>query len=295
MSRKIYKTVEEWYRHQPVIPEVFESNALTYVFNDALQVQIPHLFEHLYIPMRYIDPSTHHMTDQYVVVDFGLEPYQIANIYWTLYRRNVLAVDFVETAMNGQIYWPGAANELSTRVKNIVRQNLPKYKRLIEVEGFQYNPTFNVDGIEITTIMDSHGNIIRQDTPILQTQQNLQTASYDGNLKNTSSTSMTYAGKTDNGDHKYSENKESHEVVKTKNDNNQDVDYVANAKDTAFGQKMVGADYFHNEKHIRQGNIGVTKTTELLEDQRNFVKFNIIQEFFNDINPHILAGIYPGF
>ena len=55
---------------------------------------------------------------------------------------------------------------------------------------------------------------------------------------------------------------------------------------------MTAADYSHIEKRVRQGNIGIVSTVKLIEEQRDLVKFNLIQEFFNDINKQILIGIY---
>jgi len=43
-------------------------------------------------------------------------------------------------------------------------------------------------------------------------------------------------------------------------ENGQEVEYVVNVTDTAFGQALVGGDKMHLEKYVRQGNIGVTKT-----------------------------------
>ena len=46
------------------------------------------------------------------------------------------------------------------------------------------------------------------------------------------------------------------------------------------------------EKLIRQGNIGVTKTTELIESQRELIQHSIVDEYFNDLNKIILVGVY---
>lgn len=69
-------------------------------------------------------------------------------------------------------------------------------------------------------------------------------------------------------------------------------DYTVESKDTAFGYALVGGDKMEVEKLIRQGNIGVTKTQELIEAERESLRFNIIQEFFDDLNKVILVGVY---
>ena len=69
-------------------------------------------------------------------------------------------------------------------------------------------------------------------------------------------------------------------------------DYTVDAEDNAFGKALKGADYYKAEKHRRYGNIGVTKTQELLEAEREQLRFNLLQEFFDDINKVILIGVY---
>lgn len=64
------------------------------------------------------------------------------------------------------------------------------------------------------------------------------------------------------------------------------------AKDSAFGVALDGAERYYAEKRIRQGNIGVTKSTELIEAQREAVRYNILDEFFRDLERDIVVGIY---
>ena len=64
------------------------------------------------------------------------------------------------------------------------------------------------------------------------------------------------------------------------------------AKDSAFGVAIEGAERYYAEKRIRQGNIGITKTTELIQSQRDIVRFNILDEFFKDLEREIIVGIY---
>ena len=84
-----------------------------------------------------------------------------------------------------------------------------------------------------------------------------------------------------------------HNLAKNLNGANEE-DYIVDARDTAFGQALKGADKMHVEKLIRHGNIGVTKTTELIEDAREVIAYSIIQQFFDDINEVILVGIWGG-
>lgn len=83
-----------------------------------------------------------------------------------------------------------------------------------------------------------------------------------------------------------------HQNAKNKNEYDVQVDYNVDAKDTAFGEALKGGDKMHNEKYLRQGNIGVTKTQELIEAERTNLRFSVLKEFFDDINEQLLVGIY---
>ena len=64
------------------------------------------------------------------------------------------------------------------------------------------------------------------------------------------------------------------------------------AKDSAFGVAIEGAERYYAEKRIRQGNIGITKSTELIESQREVVRYNILDEFFKDLEREIIVGVF---
>lgn len=48
----------------------------------------------------------------------------------------------------------------------------------------------------------------------------------------------------------------------------------------------------HGRIMNRTGNIGVTTTQQMLEQERNIARINIIEEYMNDINHHMLLAIY---
>ena len=64
------------------------------------------------------------------------------------------------------------------------------------------------------------------------------------------------------------------------------------AKDSAFGVAIEGAERYYAEKRIRQGNIGITKSTELIQSQREVVRYNILDEFFKDLEKEIIVGVF---
>jgi len=153
--------------------------------------------------------------------------------------------------------------------------------------GYAYNPLWNVDGVEIEQTLDNHGGVNTDVTPMYATKQNLKTNSYDGTLKDTQETSITYNGTKETTE-------ETHLNAKNLVDN-VETDYTVGVNDTAFGQALTGGDFMHINKRLRQGNIGVTMTTQLLEAERDFVRTNLIKEFFNDINEQFLVGVFPNY
>ena len=206
--------------------------------------------------------------------------------------------------------------------------NKGKYLKLLELQGYTYNPLFNVDGVEIrqslennginnvTTSAGSFGRGLREennklthnvsaydsttkeeynDTTIGQeSDHDLPQLSYDpttGNLTSPNPKEYNNAAER-NASYAASGSSTKYDHQTAKNGANHDEEYEVDAKDTAFNQALVGGDKMHNEKYIRQGNIGVTKTQELIEAERQNLRYSVVKEFFDDINAQILVGIY---
>lgn len=267
-----------------------------------------YLFSDIFMPVRLYDEETGKLAEDYEYVNVGMTTTELADLYWTLYSGEYLI-------------GAGRGKDLETdilllkkRCRAIFKKNYGKYLKLIELIGLEWNPLWNVDGVEMHQLLESHGdeaNVRTRSTRELQGSNNRKThdtTPYDGtdyrsewreDEKGQSATSSgtvsasygtdTYSAQAtatdvahDIGGAEASLDKKMHEQIS----------YAVNASDTVFGTGLTGADIMHTEKTIRQGNIGVTKTTELLNDARESLKFNIIEEFFKDINKVILIGIY---
>lgn len=194
----------------------------------------------------------------------GLTTEQLADAYQTLYGYNMLSVPITDPDM------------LTLKMKSIFQLNVGKYMKWLDTMGYAYNPLWNVDGSESFQYIDTHGNITRTNTPILQTDQELKTAPYDSETyKATNKTINTYSG--------------------TQSTDTETHTQVTDATLDGTVHAITGGDYSHIEKRVRQGNIGVTMTTQLIQAERDLVRFNLVQEFFDDINKQLLVGVYPGF
>ena len=256
------------------MPTTQTEMTLEKVFKDATsRGNNSYFFSDIWIPLRDRNETTHVMSDPptYTYEPVGVTPEQLAQIYWTLYSRNLLSVPLVNWTEDQNKY-NASVSELTLKIKSIFTLNLYKYLKWIESMGYAYNPLWNVDGVEEYQWIDNHGEIVRDTDTTQTTLDALSTAPYDTSaVKLQNQTDGSYSGNVNTS--------ETHENIVTGPVN-------------GVITPVTGGDFSHIEKRIRQGNIGVTKTTELLNDERELVKFNLIQEFFNDINKQLLVGIY---
>lgn len=308
----MYQNLEKKLLHLTLIEDWFESTVenrnLTKLFSDAIGASS--VFLSIYVSIRK-NPETaqEEAAETYNYYNVGFTPVQIAEYFNTKFSLNYFGYCFRD---NDDYY------KLRDRIRAIYTANKYKYMKLVEVLGYRYNPLFNVDGTELFSLAESLGDTDtnRKPTGTVTTVSGTENNNvigdstttfyknpYDNNSTEANvveSKSTTTAITSTQG---YSEDYEekttyTHEPAYnyTYDETEQkwkpnDVFTVA-AKDNAFGSEFSGSERYYAEKRIRQGNIGVTKSTELLRDQREVVKFNILDEFFNDLRSEIVVGIY---
>ena len=264
-------------------------------------------FNNIWIPTRTYDQTTQKLSENYTYYNIGMSTADMSDLYWTEYSGNYLIGKQSDISID--------FTYLVTRAKAIFKKNLGKYRKLVELEGLEWNPLWNVDGTEIHQLLEKHANEISKDTGSEQSfrGQNLKdehkVSAYDGTTKveweethNGQDSSQTPSATSTVGDITVNSTTGSvpsvSESEASANSNvnvksHDSFNYAIKVEDTAFGVAITdGGDVLHTEKTVRQGNIGVTKTTELIEDARRTVAFSIIQEFFDDINEVILVGIW---
>lgn len=211
-------------------------------------------------------------------------------------------------------------------IKATLTQNKMKYQKMIDLAGFAYNPLNNVDAHEMHSELISDGDTIIDGVGVQSAASSTdvknthKVAPYDGGETATkvesedttegagTSTrpSVTYGSTTYQGDNIVNPSSTASGASKTTTTQahmetmtgtgeavgSGTARFHVNAKDNAFGQELYGADRYHAVKNRRYGNIGVTKTQELLEAERENLRFNLLQEFFKDINKVVLIGVY---
>lgn len=230
-----------------------------------------YLFQHIYAPIR--TPTAAGMPDAYTYEDIGLTTAEVARIYLNHYGGNF----WPERWTDATAFRAAAAAHQSEVVEKIIytiTENWYKYQKLVELQGFSWNPLWNVDGEELHATIEQHADeTTSTNTDITNTRS---VAPYDSATLKVQ-LEDNQAGAAANNTRTVSHEQTGHAIA---------------AADNAFGEALTGGDIYHAEKTIRRGNIGVTKSTELIEAARNTLRWNIVQEFFQDINRVLLIGIF---
>lgn len=295
----------------PYTAQDYQGNYLSRLFLDSTAVQgetVDGFFHKIWIPVKVYNEQTGKFSDDYTYYNCGMDTNEIAELYWTKYSGNFL--------IGGHESFDGVFQRLVMRCESIFKQYLGKYRKLVEMEGLIWNPLWNVDGSELHQIIEKHANEVTKDTGSgesfkgqnirderkvtpydssdlkIEYQEN-HTGQDGSKTPSASSTigNVTVSSSTTAAVPSVSES----EASATSNLNVKSHDsftYSVKVEDTAFGVAVGDGDVLHTEKTVRQGNIGVTKTTELIRDARETVAYSIIQEFFKDINKVILIGTY---
>lgn len=299
MMLKNLRTVDQWWK----IP--FDTDScLQNAFETATGTGSPvsYFFADIWIPVLTRDTNHAPVVGDdgnfvFTYKNVGVTTTQLTDMYWTLYGKNMLSQPL---RTDDGFVLSQDVSYLAKKINSILLMNKYKYLKWIDSMGYAYNPLWNVDGVDEFQYIDNHGNVIRDNVPILQYKEQLKTNSYDGTLKDTTATYNAYGGINKNGTtEEYTVSDGSAQSVSElrSRDTETHEDITGQTPQEIAGTiiAITGGDFSHIEKRVRQGNIGVTMTSQLIEAERELVKFNLIQEFFNDVNKQLLVGIYPGF
>ena len=285
-------TIEDWDNYM-----VGSASQLDTLFNRLFDNG--NIFQDIYVAIRNNPQnSSQEENPTYTYYNVGHSTKEITRYFVTKFGLNY----FAYRPDNGDEF-----AELKMKLLGIYEANLYKYRKLVELMGYKYNPIWNVDGTELYSNAESIGDTdsIHNPTGTIKNGANDESkptvkhnvAPYDDTNTKLESEDIQ-SGQTITDYSEYSETNATihHSAGNLVYDDStgkyEPKTFVINEKDNAFGVAFNGPERYYAEKRIRQGNIGVTKTQELIEAQREVVKFNILDEFFKDINEHILVGIY---
>lgn len=305
----------------------------------------------LYIPIK--TPTAAGMPEQYTYTRIGLDSGEIADVYETLFGGNFFIIPLLKKwGMDDENPYETSLLKLQRKIDNVYKLNKGKYLKIAEGLGMEWNPLYNVDGVEKYTSLENSGTNdtkterkYTQHTDTLTDTFGEQNTTTGGNNTRTGS-ETTAGGKSethdntnsvttfDSADFSNTDRSNANDVVSndsytteynsltdadthtTNTDAHTDTHQTAfgahtdedntsvthhNAKNgdneysggvDGFGNTVVGGDKYHTDIKERKGNIGVTKTTELLADAFEFYKTNLLKTFFDDINEQILVRVF---
>lgn len=304
-------TINEWAKFdlaniappQYALQEAFLQGTSTRLFNKDGTTTIGSdlFFQNIYVPIKVIDQDG--MAEKFHFYNVGFKIVEIADAYQTLYGFNALSVPLDTISVGGATVSTGI---LAQKIAAIFQMNKQKYYKMIELQGYTYNPLWNVDGTEIRQSLENEG-VNDVDTTSSSNGSGSTSNSNTTEHETTSYDDQTYRKEykdTSSGEAEstteasgststvYVHNNAMNKVIVDGQVQDREEEYIVNVTDTAFGQALVGGDKMHLEKYVRQGNIGVTKTQELIEAERQNLRFSVMQEFFDDINKELLVGVY---
>lgn len=297
------RKVDQYYK---VINAATNKPLLYDLFSTTTNYELVPIFSQIWIPVRKYDATTQKLADDYTYYNVGMSAEQITDLYWTEYSGCYLIGRSENISID--------VSSLMKKVRSIFLKNVGKYLKLIELGGLEWNPLWNVDGIELHQILEQHADEISKDTGSGNSfkGQNLQVQHNVSAYNSATKTEWTETNTGQDSSHKATAsstvgeievNSESGTIPSVSESEasasssvnvrtHASFDYAVPVKDTAFGTALLGGDTLHTEKNVKQGNIGVTETTTLLNHARDYLSFNVLDEFFRDINKVILIGTY---
>lgn len=278
-------TVGEWYE-MPISDITEYDTALEYAFKKGTSIAegstTHELFSEIYIPVKLATSSGEPETITWKNV--GLSGKEIAGYYDDLYHSCRLAV---KNFPDG--FYLKSFLVLQKKISRVVNINLRKYLKMMELDGFYYNPLWNVDGVETFATAEHEGTRTDFGHTKLGATVDEDGAFADGDTVKTTHNVSAYD--TTTMKHESDDTSEG-TTADWRSYTNNGLDKTVSSTDDPFGNGLDAEMRYHIEKRVRQGNIGVTKTQELIESERANLRFNVIEEFFKDLNKSILVGIY---
>lgn len=278
-------TVGEWYEKS--LSGITGYTALEHAFKQGTSIAegttTHELFSEIYIPVKLATSSGEPETITWKNV--GLLEKDIAGYYDDLYHSCRLAVK----RYPDDDFYVKSYLALERKISRVVNINLRKYLKMLELDGFYYNPLWNVDGVETFAVAEHEGTR----TDFGKTELGATVGS-DGTISAGTSVKTTHnvSAYDTTGTKPESDDTSQGTTADWRSYTNNGLSLQVGTADDPFGNGLTDEMRYHIEKRIRQGNIGVTKTQELIESERANLRFNIIEEFFKDLNKSILVGIY---
>ncbi|MBO5706823.1 MAG: hypothetical protein J6S05_07510 [Bacteroidaceae bacterium] len=256
------------------IREYQSKHLLNPIFEKGLSLDTSpatYFFDTIYAPIRL--PTASGLPPDWTYLPVGWSYSQIAEIYAAYFGGNFWPQFYRDTAdLNAAI--ASYSCEAVNKIVACLELNQLKYKKLIELQGYEWNPLYNVDGETLRAHIEQHGG--EEETTDTDVTHTTSRTPYDTTTPKEAE-KVRDTGSAANNKRTRTHLQDAHSVS---------ADY------NAFGEALTEGDSYHAERELRRGNIGVTKTTELIEAARKTLSWSVLNEFFKDLNEVLLIGIF---
>lgn len=243
-----------------------------------------------YTPTPFIDETTttmcglHDAFADYYQITSGsdtFKPYQFIDRDFLCVKYGDLKVLAFEKNHDNE--YIDAYTEFTMQLHSVIFRHAYKWKNLFDSMNYTYNPLWNVDGTETTTYSDfEKQDDIPQKTTIESIGAKKKTDTYGAE-----SVTMTNANVPVDETTYYNTQKQQNDSLQHI-DTHEDDATAATTTVNSYLDKHI--DKEHTVTIERSGNIGVTKTTELIQSQRDIVNFDFYEVVFKDIVDEICVS-----
>lgn len=218
---------------------------------------------------------------------------ELVNVFLLENKRKFFAYPVGECGREDSAVIGESSIELYSELISFCLENKYKYLGLLDTMFKDYDPISNYDSYEKRT--DTHGDETFTHTPIVDSGHTVTTStpaetttttSPNGELK-TSHYTTTYDDASQGRLADYTV-QEGGTNSSTHVDNNGVTDTMFNSEEYT-DTKTITSDGYELERH---GNIGVTSTQDMLEQERNIRRFSVLKEFCKELGNYICLSVY---
>lgn len=297
-SRFTYAPVYDW--QQKELTEGVNVYPISGAIGSAIgNTNLDDLIQNIYFAYDTVESDGSVKTS---IANVGIGHDQLINDFLNLNLERIVAQPFYEGY--GQ-EWVRVCDLIEDKLETTINLNMSRYIKLLETMGFKYDPTANYDLYEIGGEAEKEGELednrsvrgkkVKTETAP-QTKVSHYTSTYDSTAERFESKDVQEY----NGNYAADENQVPIKVTKDY--------YEAQGQETPgeteikkhTGQVSLTqdeittptADKANTHKLIRRGNIGVTTTQQMIEAQRDLVKFSLEREIIKDLEDAILLRCY---
>lgn len=203
-------------------------------------------------------------------------------------KRQILIENLLLDTAELEIIYPDP-NFMQKAIGIWSKKQSPIWKELYDTTQYEYNPIWNKDGVIKETRSESEGvsdnNTMTNNLQDKQTRntEDKETRDLDGNVKNkvTGFNSSTESP----SDSSYTEDNGTDTFKHTGTITD---DHTGTQKNERQIKRNTGG----SAERVEQGNIGVTSTQSLIQEQREVVKLNILDYIINEFKQRFCLKVY---